>query len=89
MIKYLYYSIRNILYYNKHRQINRVKWLQFTRSNDINDTKLLLTNYMLATVGLKVSNGNKNIVPWYIPLSQVQKQWISLANNEGYYVELT
>ena len=57
------------------------------RSQD--SIKDALTNGCLATVGLKVVSDDKDTVPWYIPLSKLQKSWVEQVSKHGYKVGLT
>jgi hypothetical protein len=56
---------------------------------DSSGIKDALTNGCLATVGLKVVEDDADTVPWYIPLSRVQKSWVEQVSRHGYKVGLT
>jgi hypothetical protein len=45
-----------------------------------------LTTKFLATVGLKIIESESDKVPWYIPLSKIQKDYISMVGKKGYKV---
>jgi hypothetical protein len=53
------------------------------------DGKKMLTNSVLATVGLKVVEDGKDTVPWYILLSAKQKSWVKTVAGHGFKAGLT
>jgi hypothetical protein len=84
MIKFIYYSLRNLIYYRKERSITNSQ-LHSIATND--DPKIYVTNILLTTVGLKVVD-SKTEIPWYIPLSRIQRSWIRRAEKYGYRIGL-
>lgn len=86
MLRFVYYSILNLLYYRKERQIpHRMLMELATPSNDLELTRRRTLNALLATVGLRVSDKK---ISWYIPLSKIQRSWIKKAKELGYEAEL-
>lgn len=81
ILKFIYYTYKNLIYYRHERSIS-----SFDLSTQ-NDFKYHITNAMLETVGLKISE-NGNEIPWYIPLSAIQKSWIKKVKEYGYKVDL-
>ena len=53
------------------------------------DVKRTMTDACLATVGLKVVDNNKDIVPWYVFLSKAQRNWARRVSVYGFKVGLT
>ena len=88
MLKYIYYCYRNLIFYRVERPINRGRLGLFCACSELVDYRYHLTNMMLASVGLQVADKDLDHIPWYIPLSNIQKQWISIANDHGYNVTL-
>ena len=87
-MKILYYTIRNLFYYNKQRKINQQRYNEMLRARGTGTFKDKLTEAMLASVGLKVVEDDKEKIPWYIPLSRIQKIWIEQVKKHGYKVGL-
>ena len=86
MLKLIYYSILNLWYYRKERGIpHRMLMELATPSNDVDIIRRRALDAMLATVGLRVSDKR---LPWYIPLSKIQRSWVKQAKELGYEVEL-
>lgn len=81
IFKIAYYTYRNLVYYRVHRPIDRVL--------STGNFRLDLTNNMLASVGLKVVSDDSQVVPWYIPLSRIQRDWIRDVSQYGFKVGLT
>lgn len=53
--------------------------------SSVNDHKLALTNIMLNSVGLMVSEKK---IPWYIYISNIQRESMTRAEHFGYKVGL-
>lgn len=86
MLRFVYYNILNLLYYRKERQIpHRMLMELATPSNDLEVTRRRTLSAMLATVGLRISDKK---IPWYMPLSKIQRSWVKKAKELGYEVEL-
>lgn len=86
MIKWIYYSYRNLVYYRKQRKISHQRLMAVV--NQSTNTKDTITDAMLATVGLKIVDSDEDKVPWYIPLSKIQKSWVNKTAEFGYKVGL-
>ena len=89
IIKIVYYTYRNLIYYRIPRKISSSRLMDVTSSHTAEDIKHSITNSCLATVGLKVAISDDDTIPWYIPLSKIQKDWIKLVSEHGYKVGLT
>ena len=86
MLKLIYYSILNLWYYRKERSISHRMLMELaTPSDDIYIVRRNTLNAILATVGLRISDKK---LPWYIPLSKIQRSWVKKAKELGYEVEL-
>ena len=89
MIKFIYYTYRNLVYYRKERVIDHRRVMDIATANKGDDVKRTFTDACLATVGLMVVETDVDAVPWYMPLSRIQKSWVRQANEHGYVVGLT
>lgn len=83
MLKILYYNWRNLVYYRQEQLIDRRRMTNIAAGG-----RRAITDAVLATVGLKTVDGDKNQLPWYILLSKIQKSWVSQANEHGFKVGL-
>jgi len=63
--------------------------MELTSQREIKDIKDTLTITMLAIVGLKIVDDKKDMIPWYIPLSSVQRSWVNTVHKNDYKVGLT
>ena len=89
MSRFIYYTFRNLIYYRKQRDIGHSRIMEVASEREEEGIKNALTNSCLATVGLKVVEDDKDTIPWYIPLSKIQKSWVERVSNHGYKVGLT
>ena len=89
MFRWIYYTYRNLTYYRIERAVGYFRVMDITSERTLDGTKEALTNGCLATVGLQVVKNDRDIIPWYIPLSKIQKSWIERASEYGYKVGLT
>jgi len=81
---FVYYTCVNLCYYRKSRL---EEWSKF-KSQELEDIKSEVTSRFLDSVGLKIVEESKNNIPWYIPLSRKQKDWIKTVNDKGFKVGL-
>ncbi len=88
MFNWFYYTLRNLIHYRQERQISHAIYNQMRESESEEDIKWHLTRVALATVGLKPIKEDENDLPWYIPLSRLQKSWVDRVNGHGYKVGL-
>lgn len=86
-ISWLYYTCLNLIYYRVER-CHSLSLHGIKKLDNVSDSRLYVTNCFLATVGLKVVDEDRDIVPWYVPLSKCQKGWICIVKEYGYKVGL-
>ena len=79
MFKFLKYNFLNFFWYYKVRNVDIP---DFKKCADI---RLSITNVMLNSVGLMVSDDS---IPWYVYLSNIQKKSIGMAAQYGYKASL-
>ena len=89
MLRALFVCVRNLIYYRKARFIDKSFLSRFKRHHgDLAEIKRAFTDAMLATVGLKTVDTDKETIAWYILLSQTQRSWIKTVSAFGYKVGL-
>lgn len=90
MINIFYYTVKNLIYYRKERLDIPVyiDSLESAYGSNAVESRRILTNIMLGSVGLKVIDSIEESIPWYIPLSKIQKSWIDKVSKFGYMVGL-
>lgn len=86
IFRIIYYNIRNLTYYHQEREIAHSRFMDVATYG--NDGRRALTDAVLATVGLKTVDNDKDAVPWYIILSTMQKSWVQQASDQGFKVGL-
>lgn len=89
MLRWIYYTYRNLIYYRIQRQVGHQRVMDLAATRELDDIKNALTEGLLATVGLKIVERDEDTVPWYIPLSKLQKSWVEQVSRHGYKVGLT
>lgn len=89
MFRWIYYVFRNLIYYRVQRPVGNHRIMTIASARSTDDIKDALTEGLLATVGLKIVEDDADTVPWYIPLSKVQKSWVEQVSRHGYKVGLT
>ena len=95
MLEFIYYSILNLCYYHKQRQIphrmgNRMLLdiAACKGENALEQMRKAITNAFLATAGLRIVDNDADTIPWYMPLSAAQRSWIKHVSKDGYKVGL-
>ena len=91
MLEFIYYSILNLCYYHKQRQIPHRMLMDIAACKGENAREQILratTNACLATVGLRIVDKDADTIPWYMPLSAAQRSWIQNVSKHGYKVGL-
>jgi hypothetical protein len=88
MLKFIYYTIINLAYYNKEREVEHSRLMEVAAARGAKEIGDAITSVYLAMVGLKIVENDMDTVPWYIPLSRTQKNWIKRVKEYGYKVGL-
>jgi hypothetical protein len=88
MLKFIYYTIINLAYYNKEREVEHSRLMEVAAARGVKGTQDAVTSVFLAKVGLKIVENDMDTVPWYIPLSRTQRRWIKTVSKYGYKVGL-
>lgn len=84
-------SIVNLLYYYKERKIaddDTIMDELYNFRDDKDKMNEALTKWCLNKVGLDMADGTSNDLPAYVWFSNIQKDWIKIANNYGFMVKL-
>lgn len=89
MFKFIYYTWRNLVCYRHERSVDGKTINQLLLEDDMCEVKIAMSNAFLSTVGLKVVTDASDQIPWYIPLSKIQKEWVATVTKHGYMVGLT
>jgi hypothetical protein len=91
IVKAFYHSIWNLMYYYRERKIPGfyvASIKSITSDMAVEDSRRVLTDVCLATVGLKTVDNDKDAVPRYVMLSAFQKTWVQLVSDQGFKVGL-
>lgn len=90
-MKTLIYSLRNWLMFQTHRQLShQYAWVlkcHFVSNDQVADTKNLVTEMMLASVGLSHITGDPITKRTY--LTKIQKNILKIVTDAGYQVYLS
>ena len=85
MFDFIYYNLMNRFYFYSCRR-RALSILHEINAKYEMHSKIWVTAVVLASVGLKINDQNVNNIPWYIYLSDAQKEFIKSANEYGYFV---
>jgi hypothetical protein len=94
-----YYVLRNLVYYRFEHGVSPALFDEMqaeadriqAQGGDERDNayfKLVLTKCVLSRVGLRVVDVAEDVVPWYIPLSEIQRDYRQMVEVYGYKVGL-
>ena len=86
-----YYVLRNLVYYRFEHGVSPALFDEMQMRAQGGDNayfKLALTKCVLSRVGLRVVDVAEDEVPWYIPLSAIQRDYRQMVEAYGYKVGL-
>ena len=93
MIRWVYYSLRNLCYYRQARPIPgpmrrslRDRLFQASRQGNYADVRYALTSIYLSHVGLRIADTPEQVTN--IPLSPLQREWADKVAAYGFSVSL-
>jgi len=72
------------MYYYRERKIPGFYIDNIKSSMAVEDSRRVITDVCLATVGLKTVDDDKDVVPRYVMLSAFQKTWVQLVSDQGF-----